>query len=85
MNLFTRNSSSALMPERVEIPGVDQDEVESLQRRFDDYARTRLGFLLAMRAKGSMPYQGTVPGHVKAQRRAAGKRQRRARKTHRGR
>jgi hypothetical protein len=40
--------------------------------------------LLVMAAKGQRIYEGTVPGHVKARRRAKNRRARRARVVHRG-
>lgn len=71
------------LPGRVLTPGVDQDEVDALQERFDHFARTRLGYLRGMMRKGAIPFQG-VPADVKAERRARGKRQRRARRVARG-
>lgn len=84
MNPFTR-PNRALLPERVSVPGVDQGEVEALQERFRHYSRNRRGYLLGMIRSGKPIYGGTVTGAEKAQRRARGKRQRQARKIHRGR
>jgi hypothetical protein len=70
----------------VELPGVDRAEVAALDHVHHLAEQTReLKWLMfrALVAKGKHVYAGTVPGHVKAKRRATDKRARAARALHR--
>lgn len=53
-------SLGRMLKQRVEIPGVEREEVDALQEGFDRFARNRLGFLRGMAAKGAVPYMGTA-------------------------
>lgn len=64
---------------RVQVPGVDRDQVDALKEQTDFHRRMRMGFVLAFMRSGKPVFQG-IPGDVRKARRAVGKRQRAARK-----
>lgn len=78
MNPFTP-TRPANFP-RVALPGVDQDQADRVRSQMSDYVRTRIGYLVAMRAKGVTPYAYTVSTEEKRARRARGRRAKAARK-----
>jgi hypothetical protein len=67
------------------LPGVDPEKRAELDLERRVLHRNRIGILSGLYEKSKSPYEGTVPAHVKAKRRARGKVAKASRKLNRGR